>query len=36
MSDILVSTKNIGGKEKLEAKIAIGKVNIVSGSSSSG
>ena len=36
MSDISVSTENIGGTEKLEFKISTGKVNIVKGSSSSG
>ena len=36
MSDISVSTKNIGGTEKIEVKISTGKVNIVKGSSSSG
>ena len=36
MSDISVSTKNIGGTEKFDVKISTGKVNIVKGSSSSG
>jgi len=36
MSDISISTKNIGGADKFEGKVSTGKVNIVKGMSTSG
>ncbi len=36
MSDISVSTKNIGGTDTFEGKVTTGKINIVKGSSGSG